>query len=1058
MRAAGAARDCREISSGLKEQLLPHANRLNVPLVDGGAQAVFPLLRAILGEFTRPHAELSQAYLGVWLLERAGAPEELLANIKIWAASNSPGPPPPPARPRTAPTAPPRTSLRAAAAPPAPKATKFLTDESAAASRSDVHEDGEEHDDEDEGDEAWVNHSPSSASTGVAPTSSLKKEGSTIHKEKKLQMSAEPGHDAEDANEEEKKRHWNEAAQMAQQNSRRKSIAAERSMSLRGERMSLANDEALAVSHQKRKSVVVSEAAETAEAARRKARASLVVPAGLQDTALRRRIFSIASAQIKVPPPPEKETIELLRNVSAFKGLSEEDLKKIAAIAKCSVYQMGTNVVNFGNASEELHVVVSGTGKISVPRQVGQVSRGDVFGEEALQLADATSPVQIVPTGGPITTITIPSDQFGELQLRRERLHRTKRESIVRTTQMRDSLPGTQTSISMDTGRPILKDYVMTAADREMIFMAIRNNKILDDVLQLNDAQCELVADSVHAIRVEPGEILMQKGDQGMALYIVQEGLLDVDIGAVLDKRIVIRAGESFGELALMHDTPRAATIRADKASVLWVLPRAEFNYVSRLNCTARIAAYSEVIKNIPFIQTIVDAGNGALDAIAGALEETYAMEGDDVCVAGEDAGMLFILYEGSCEVQKEGEQEAKPMQQYDWVGEEQLEKNVPAKVTMTVTSATAIVLSLDKDSLVRACDGAFHLRNRSSRATLSTDDVLDSRLGLDELQHMTVERVLGQGSFGFVTLLSDESGLQKYALKALKKSQITKLDIGEHIENERSVSMLFDSDFIVRFYAAYHDAKTVYFLLEPVLGGELFDIYQDNDLFGNIDCARFHIGCVIFGLQHIHSKHVVYRDLKLENCLMDHRGYVKLADMGIAKVVVGKTYTICGTADYFAPETLRKHGHNRAADWWACGILLFIMVAGQSPFDAPEVSQVYKNIMKGFTQVKFPKHFTNDLIEVVKSLCRKTPEERITMQKGGVDTLSQMTFFNKLDWGDLALQKMVAPFLPTVSNNDAGGGERKAVKEAIDWESVEAWLGPYEDVNAPEKPEKSKG
>merc|ERR1719434_417639 len=105
-----------------------------------------------------------------------------------------------------------------------------------------------------------------------------------------------------------------------------------------------------------------------------------------------------------------------------------------------------------------------------------------------------------------------------------------------------------------------------------------------------------------------------------------------------------------------------------------------------------------------------------------------------------------------------------------------------------------------------------------------------------------------------------------------------------------------------------------------------------------------------------MHLRRVIYRDLKLENCLLDLQGYCKLTDMGIAKMVIGKTYTVCGTADYFAPETLRQVGHNRAVDWWACGVLL---------------------VIKGFSKVKFPDNFASDLTDTIKSLCRKKPEER---------------------------------------------------------------------------------
>merc|ERR1719174_715766 len=113
-----------------------------------------------------------------------------------------------------------------------------------------------------------------------------------------------------------------------------------------------------------------------------------------------------------------------------------------------------------------------------------------------------------------------------------------------------------------------------------------------------------------------------------------------------------------------------------------------------------------------------------------------------------------------------------------------------------------------------------------------------------------------------------------------------------------------------------------------------------------------------------MHSRKIIHRDLKLENVLLYEDGYAVLTDFGLAKVVIGKTYTVCGTADYFAPETLRQVGHNRAVDWWALGVLLFIMMSGRAPFDAEDVNQTYKLIVKGFRKETFPTSFSPILID----------------------------------------------------------------------------------------------
>merc|ERR1712232_1292472 len=157
-------------------------------------------------------------------------------------------------------------------------------------------------------------------------------------------------------------------------------------------------------------------------------------------------------------------------------------------------------------------------------------------------------------------------------------------------------------------------------------------------------------------------------------------------------------------------------------------------------------------------------------------------------------------------------------------------------------------------------------------------------------------------------------------------------------VANEKKCMELLSSPFIVRLFGAYRDDEHIYLLLEPCFGGELFDFFNANKQFWGCPVhARFYAACVSCGLEHMHGRRVIYRDLKLENCLLNSSGYVKLTDMGIAKMVVGKTYTCCGTADYFAPETLRQTGHNRAVDWWALGVLIFIMMTGRSPFDAPD-------------------------------------------------------------------------------------------------------------------------
>merc|ERR1712150_69820 len=169
-------------------------------------------------------------------------------------------------------------------------------------------------------------------------------------------------------------------------------------------------------------------------------------------------------------------------------------------------------------------------------------------------------------------------------------------------------------------------------------------------------------------------------------------------------------------------------------------------------------------------------------------------------------------------------------------------------------------------------------------------------------------------------------------------------------------------------------------------------------------------------GLEHIHSKRLVHRDIKLENILVDSKGFARITDLGIAKVVLGKTYTVCGTADYLAPETLKQVGHNRAVDWWALGILTFCMMSARMPFDADDVMQTYRNIVKGFRNDHFPSSFSTDLVDFIKCLCRKKPQERIPMLPGGVGNLQSHPWLNNASdqkWERIRARTFDVPFQP---------------------------------------------
>ena len=141
--------------------------------------------------------------------------------------------------------------------------------------------------------------------------------------------------------------------------------------------------------------------------------------------------------------------------------------------------------------------------------------------------------------------------------------------------------------------------------------------------------------------------------------------------------------------------------------------------------------------------------------------------------------------------------------------------------------------------------------------------------------------------------------------------------------------------------------------------------------------------------------------------------GYLKLIDYGFAKVVKKRTYTICGTPEYIAPEILLNKGHSKPVDWWTFGILIYEMHAGHAPFLDDDPMNIYKKIIN--TKPKYPDGFDSRLKSLVKHLLRRDLSKRFGNMVGGVNDIKEHRFFETIDWNKLLAKTMEAPYTPTV-------------------------------------------
>lgn len=219
----------------------------------------------------------------------------------------------------------------------------------------------------------------------------------------------------------------------------------------------------------------------------------------------------------------------------------------------------------------------------------------------------------------------------------------------------------------------------------------------------------------------------------------------------------------------------------------------------------------------------------------------------------------------------------------------------------------------MDQETVNSTCDGLVFTRRKVENSTrLITDYQL--------------VRIIGTGTFGkvYLALLDGKS----FALKMLHKKKIIELKQIDHIKNEKNILASVDHPFVVNLIEAFQDKMNLYLVFDFVQGGEIFRLLRKENVFPN-DVALFYIAEITLALQYLHDRQIAYRDLKPENLLIGSEGHLRITDFGFAKKIEDRSYTLCGTPEYLAPEIIMGQGHNQGVDWWALGILLYEMLSG---------------------------------------------------------------------------------------------------------------------------------
>uniref|UniRef100_A0AAQ5YID9 non-specific serine/threonine protein kinase n=1 Tax=Amphiprion ocellaris TaxID=80972 RepID=A0AAQ5YID9_AMPOC len=277
--------------------------------------------------------------------------------------------------------------------------------------------------------------------------------------------------------------------------------------------------------------------------------------------------------------------------------------------------------------------------------------------------------------------------------------------------------------------------------------------------------------------------------------------------------------------------------------------------------------------------------------------------------------------------------------------------------------------------------------------------------------------KLLGKGTFGKVILVREKASGTYYAMKILKKEVIIAKDEVAHTLTESRVLKNTRHPFLTSLKYSFQTKDRLCFVMEYVNGGELFFHLSRERVFSE-DRTRFYGAEIVSALDYLHSAKIVYRDLKLENLMLDKDGHIKITDFGLCKEGITDTATMktfCGTPEYLAPEVLEDNDYGRAVDWWGLGVVTYEMMCGRLPFYNQDHEKLFELIL--MEEIKFPRTLSADAKSLLSGLLIKDPNKRLGGGPDDAKEIMRHSFFGTIDWQDVYDKKLVPPFQPQVSS-----------------------------------------
>jgi protein kinase A len=538
---------------------------------------------------------------------------------------------------------------------------------------------------------------------------------------------------------------------------------------------------------------------------------------------------------------------------------------------------------------------------------------------------------------------------------------------------------------------------------------------------------------SLTPVHWKAGQRIVQKGEEGSVFYIIQSGSVkvhDIGLGDSLFDDLILGPGQYFGERALLTGEPRAANVTALDDVTTMAMDRTTFEAsIGPLQNLLEREMRKQSLQVIP-IFAHSDITNHEIELIADQMQEICYRKGEHLAHTGTPyQRKLWIIRHGRLVVYSQKYDKLYNLKAGDYFGDKSLMGDDPDHISShTATCEENLTTWIITREQIESVIGDIH---RLGQSVSFSKTKVNQSIPLKELKRV---RILGQGAFGTVWLVTHSSHTallssisttatktSVYALKTISKAKIIDAKLDQAVIREKDLLSLLNHPFILNLVASYQDSDNLYLLLPLILGGELYSLLKKmkkHDRGMENNTVAFYAACIFEALKHFHfGHHIAYRDLKLENVLVDERGYGKIIDLGFAKVVTGKTYTLCGTPEMLAPEIIMSKGHDHAVDYWSFGVIVYELLVGHTPFYQRGSSQIdmFKRIvLVKYTTPDFVSDSAKSMIE--KLLVRQQSHRLGNMANGYIDIKEQPWFLESgIDFKEILSQRSKAPWIPEI-------------------------------------------